>query len=340
MHDHAVIITSFLPVHEGHLFLVEFARKFAGQVTLMMASAESSSIFRAQRRSWVAQLWPQLNALEVDASISGEEVQKWTDAIAELGLEVDCLFAPERFGLRLAEELGVDLMVIEPTVASVELESQAILKSPADHWERLPGPVTASLIRRVCVFGPESTGKTTLCEKLARHFQTVTVPEYSRLYLEKKSENSDYEKCDVLIVARGQQALEHVYSRRARRVLFADTDMLTTKIWSDWLFDETDPWIEEALKDQQYDLYLLCAADVPWVEDEVRYLPDDRQNFERACEQELKRHRRRYLKLEGDWEIRFEKAVRAVEKLLDEPPEPLRASTLSHSCKDLHSSLA
>ena len=112
--------------------------------------------------------------------------------------------------------------------------------------------------------------------------------------------------------------MEETFARRAGKVLFCDTDMLTTKIWSDWLFGQTDPWIEKAIAGERHHLYLLTSADVPWVEDPVRYLPNDRHNFEERCEQELRRYGRRFVRISGDWEKRFETAVKAVEELLRE----------------------
>ncbi|MBN1337957.1 MAG: ATP-binding protein, partial [Bacteroidales bacterium] len=39
------------------------------------------------------------------------------------------------------------------------------------------------MIRKIAVTGPESTGKSDISAKLARHFNTVWVPEYARNYL-------------------------------------------------------------------------------------------------------------------------------------------------------------
>jgi nicotinamide riboside kinase len=145
----------------------------------------------------------------------------------------------------------------------------------------------------------------------------VTVPEYSRTYLEDK--DGEYELSDVVTVARGQRAAEFAYGARAKRLLLCDTDLLTLKIWSDWLFGECDDWIEQRVDRERYDLYLLCCADVPWEEDEVRYLPNDRENFEQKCEEVLRDHDCCYLKISGDWEKRFESAVAAIDELLVEP---------------------
>ena len=41
-------------------------------------------------------------------------------------------------------------------------------------------------IVKVVLFGPESSGKTTLSQQLARYYNTVWVPEFARDYLQEK----------------------------------------------------------------------------------------------------------------------------------------------------------
>ena len=57
-------------------------------------------------------------------------------------------------------------------------------------------------LKRVVVFGPESTGKTTLCRMLAEHFGTVWVPEFVRGYLDQKA--APGEAADIPLIALGQ----------------------------------------------------------------------------------------------------------------------------------------
>lgn len=167
---------------------------------------------------------------------------------------------------------------------------------------------------RVCIFGAESTGKTTLCQRLAAEFQGVAVPEYAREYLEAREGKFTYQ--DVEPIARGQLEAEEAAARGAP-LLFCDTDLLTTTIWSDWFFGRCPSWVTQQAALQQFDLTLFTQVDVPWVEDTVRYLPGDRENFQLRCQQELEAHRRRYQTISGDWEERFQTAREACSALLD-----------------------
>ena len=309
-----IFIESFLPVHEGHRFLIDFAQNFVEELTILVQHKPEDPIPLATRLEWVKELFPRSEVCSAECADGSPDALLSSLREAEVGT-TDYVFCRASLGVPLAEALGAHWVVSDPSLSSLELESRSIREHPSSHWPRIPKVVRPYFLKKVCVFGPESTGKSTLCRRLAEHFQSVAVPEYARTYLEHKS--TDYELKDVVPVARGQRAMEVAHSRLANRILFSDTDMLTTKIWSEWLFGECDPWVLEAIQTERHDLYLLTSADVPWVEDEIRYLPNDRENFEHKCEEELRNHGRQYVKIFGDWEHRFETAVKAVEKVLE-----------------------
>ncbi|HEY4061868.1 MAG TPA: AAA family ATPase [Puia sp.] len=149
-------------------------------------------------------------------------------------------------------------------------------------------------LKKIVVIGPESTGKSTLCEGLAAHYHTDWVPEYAREYLLAHGMNYRYE--DLLTIARGQVQLEETRaaalvrrltgevqrdeglqgreSLRREKILFIDTDLYVMKVWSEFVFGRCDPWILEQIAIRRYDGYLLCRTDLPWVKDELREYPD------------------------------------------------------------------
>jgi NadR type nicotinamide-nucleotide adenylyltransferase len=131
-------------------------------------------------------------------------------------------------------------------------------------------------IKKIVVIGPESTGKSSLCEALARHYGVSWVPEYAREYL--LQHGSDYRVEDLLRIARGQLDLEAQYARAAiasgHKLLFVDTDMYVMKVWSEFVFGSCDPWILTQIASRFYDAYLLCRPDLPWSPDPLREYPD------------------------------------------------------------------
>jgi NadR type nicotinamide-nucleotide adenylyltransferase len=131
------------------------------------------------------------------------------------------------------------------------------------------------MLKRIAVTGPESTGKSMLSEQLARHFNTVWVPEFAREYLGNLGR--EYGEADLLSIAKGQLELESRIAPDAKGFLFCDTELTVIKIWSEVRYGRCDPWILKHLGVQQFDLYLLCDIDLPWEYDPLREHPDRRQ---------------------------------------------------------------
>ncbi len=174
-------------------------------------------------------------------------------------------------------------------------------------------------IIKVVLFGPESTGKTTLSRQLARHYNTVWVAEYAREYLQDKWNNTrkTCENSDLLPIAEGQMRLENELAKKADKVLICDTDLLETKVYSQEYYGGfVDPKLDKAANENQYDLYLLTYIDTPWEADDLRDRPEQRLEMFNAFEKALQSHNKKYILLKGDMEIRLSKAVKAIDKLL------------------------
>lgn len=175
-------------------------------------------------------------------------------------------------------------------------------------------------MRKVVILGPESTGKSSLCEALASHYQTEWVPEYAREYL--LSHGMDYRLDDLLVIARGQLALEDRLTAdgmaAGKDLLFIDTDMYVMKVWSEFVFGRCDPWILEQIAVRQYDAYLLCRADLPWVKDELREYPDleSREKLFHIYRDCLVNQSRPWAEVSGQGAARTAAGIAAVEKLL------------------------
>ena len=174
-------------------------------------------------------------------------------------------------------------------------------------------------IIKVVLFGPESTGKTTLSKQLARHYNTVWAPEFAREYLQEKwnNERKTCENSDLLPIARGQMELENNLAEKADKVLICDTDLLETKVYSEEYYGGfVNPKLEEAAIANTYDLYLLTYIDTPWEKDDLRDRPELRIEMFNAFENTLKKYNRPYILLKGDKKTRFDAAVKRIDKIL------------------------
>ncbi len=175
-------------------------------------------------------------------------------------------------------------------------------------------------IVKVVLFGPESTGKTTLSQQLARHYHTVWVPEYAREYLQDKWNNQrkTCENSDIIPIAIGQIKLENELAKKADRVLFCDTDLLETKVYSQEYYGGfVDEKLDKAARINDYDLYLLTYIDTPWEADDLRDRPELRQEMFEAFEKSLIEHKKNYILLKGDKKTRLTTAIKAIDKILE-----------------------
>lgn len=182
------------------------------------------------------------------------------------------------------------------------------------------------MVKKIVIIGPESTGKSTLCKQLAAHFNTIWCPEYAREYL--LSNGTDYSYDDLLTIAKGQINLEDKFtmeinnkSREVFPMLFIDTDLYVMKVWCEYVFEKCHSYIIKEIASRQYDLYLLCNIDLPWIKDELREYPDEqpRRELYRLYKDILTNQKVPFVVINGLEEERINKAVDAVNAFLADP---------------------
>lgn len=167
---------------------------------------------------------------------------------------------------------------------------------------------------KIAITGPESTGKSTLSEKLAHHYKTDFVPEYSRSYLENFV--GQYTENDVVEIAKGQHNLILEEEKKSSKILIADTEIVVCKIWVEYVFKHSNKVIDEILKQQDFDLYLLCDIDLPWVYDPLRENPDidERKEIFEIYRNTLEQMKVPFEIVSGDNDERVNNAIKIIEK--------------------------
>lgn len=313
-----LVLGKFMPPHLGHLHLIEFAKSYVDELTVVVGTLAREPIPGELRYAWMKELAPWANVVHLtddnpqDPSEHPEFWEIWRASLERVVPgPIDSVFASEAYGAKLAEVLGAEFVPVDPTRTGVAISGTAVRQDPFENWAHLPRCVRPWFVKRVCVFGPESTGKSTLTRELASLFQTVMVPEYARTLLE--SSPGPIDQAVIERIAKGQIASEEALARSANRFLFCDTDVLTTAIWSDVLLGRCPTWIAEEAARRRYDLTLLTDVDIPWVADPVRYRPDDRTSFFERCENALREAGRAYVRIQGSREQRLTAARRAIE---------------------------
>ena len=173
-------------------------------------------------------------------------------------------------------------------------------------------------IIKIAMYGPESTGKTTLSKQLAAHYNDEWIPEFARDFLQEKWDKNK-EICteeDLIPIAIGQVKLENEAVLKAKKFLFCDTNLLVTKVFSDIYYNRCEANLEQAAKEHKYDLIFLTNIDVPWEADDLRDSPDDREITFGTFKKAIIANGNPYIKLKGDVASRFEKAVRIIDELV------------------------
>jgi NadR type nicotinamide-nucleotide adenylyltransferase len=169
-------------------------------------------------------------------------------------------------------------------------------------------------VPKIAVVGPESTGKSTMSAYLAKHYQTVWVPEYARDYCAKLTEPCTWQ--DEINMFYGQLDLEAEMLPLANELIICDTTFITVKIWSDYTFGRTPQEVLDELPKHTYDLYLLLNIDLPWEEDPLRDFPHMREHFMEVWLKELQALDARYVLISGTGEDRYENAVKAINEFI------------------------
>lgn len=183
------------------------------------------------------------------------------------------------------------------------------------------------MLKKIVIIGPESTGKSTLCEQLAQHYDSTWCPEFAREYLLTNGTNYSYD--DLLTIAKGQLALEEEYITMMNlsasrltihdsRLLFIDTDMYVMKVWCEFVFEKCHRFILDQIVERKYDLYLLCNTDLPWTKDELREYPDlkTRDRLYHIYKDIMINQSVPWAEISGNNDERLQNAIAAVNKIL------------------------
>ena len=167
---------------------------------------------------------------------------------------------------------------------------------------------TPKSVFNVTILGAESTGKTTLCRDLAAHFGSPWVPEYMRTYLQVKWDNEQL-TCtwdDLLPIAQGQIDLENKLAKQAaqlpddNRYLFCDTNLFELMVYANWYYSDCPEALSQAALTHHYDLILLTEVDIPWVADDLRDSPHQREDISAYFASQLTLHNKDFQHIGGD----------------------------------------
>jgi len=169
-------------------------------------------------------------------------------------------------------------------------------------------------VKLICFYGPESTGKSFMAKKMAEKYKTEFVPEVAREFITA----NDFNREDIINIGRAQTERIFQSARKADKILFCDTDLITTQIYSRQYLKVVPPVLYELEKMVEYDQYFLFDIDVPWVNDGLRDLGDEKKRGEMydIFKSELERRNISFIKVEGEWHEREKIIATEIAKLI------------------------
>ena len=317
-----LVLGKFLPPHKGHQYLLEFANNHVDRLYIVVDNIADKIIPVKTRLKWMQTLFPDATVLTLKNELpqAPEEApdnfwELWRKGLSDILPEkIDYVFASEDYGVTLASVLKAKFIMVDKQRITVPICATKIRDNPLKYWNYIVDVAKPYFVKKICVFGPESTGKSTLTKQLADFYKTVYVPEYAQKLIKQQNGNINYDDMEKIVVNHYKEIV--LKTTEANKFLFVDTDAILSKIWSNELFGKYPKIIDEIIAKSDFDMYLLLDVDVPWVQDIHRYRPDNRKQFFEICKSQLLQYNRNFKVISGGWENRFRTAVNIVENLL------------------------
>ncbi|PJZ44492.1 AAA family ATPase [Leptospira brenneri] len=326
---HGLVLGKFYPPHKGHIHLITEAKKKCDELTVLVCSLQREKIPGELRFEWMQNLFPDpkihlIWVQDENPQYPEEDPDFWKvwrrTIESHTKRKVDYLFTSEEYGDPLSKVLGCTHTLIDLERNSIPISASQIRETPLKHWQWIPELIRPYFVKRIVLTGSESVGKTSLTQILAKHFQTNWIPEFAREYLESKENPMD--ESDFLPIARGHLLSEVEAAKTSNGILFLDTDLLTTKVYLERYYESEIPWLTERALGLKYESSLFLDIDIPWIQDQLRDLGEERESMRTRFLQAMKEANRDFYWIRGDYREREKQAIKIVKQIQNLPMNP------------------
>jgi len=316
-----LVIGKFLPVHQGHVALINFAIRQCDELIVSMSYTDEDQIAPLLRFSWIQQIFQHNTAIKThmlrddfddESLLLVMRTKIWGDFIERTYPRIDLVFSSESYGVPFSQHLHAAHISFDPGRVNFPVSSTLIRQHPFKYWEFIPGQVRPYFIKKVCLYGPESTGKSTMAQRMAERYHTEFVPEVARELI--TSNNFTIEDIERIGRAHARRIAEK--SSVANKILFCDTDVITTQIYSRHYLGVVPEILYFLETRTSYDQYFLFDIDVPWVADGLRDLGEYRENMMTLFREELVKRNITFKLIKGSYEEREELMINAIDDLI------------------------
>lgn len=312
-----------MPIHQGHIALIKFAAERCDELIVSMSYTDADPIDGDLRFFWIKEIFKDQGAIRVhkikddfddDALPLKQRTKRWADRMRDVYPPIHLVVSSELYGEPFAMNLEADHVLFDIERKNVCISGTLIRQRAFEYWDFIPLLVRPYFVKKVCFYGPESTGKSTMAKRMADLYQTNFVPEVAREMIT----SNDFTVEDIIKIGHAQTQRVIDKTKTANKILFCDTDLITTEIYSQIYLNEVPPELYELEKQIQYDLYFLFDIDVKWVEDGLRDMGDKREVMFAKFKQALDKRSINYILVSGNYERREQYVVEKLNDLMKE----------------------
>lgn len=340
-----VIFGKFYPLHTGHIYLIQRAISQVDELYIILCSdtKRDEALFHDSamsrqptindRMRWLLQTFKyqkniHIELLEEDGIPSYPHGwDEWSERVKSLfndkGIAPNCVYSSQPQDVKMYRDLfNLDTVLIDPDRHFMNVSSTQIRQAPLKNWHYIPTEVRPFFVRTVAILGGESSGKSTLVNKLANVFNTTSAWEFGREYVfshlggdERALQFSDYDK-----IALGQAQYIDFAVKYANRVAFIDTDFVTTQAFCKKYEGKEHPFVQAMINNYRFDLVILLENNTPWVADGLRHLGSvgQRRDFQQMLITLLKKNHIKFVPItSADYDERYLQCVDLVRQLIN-----------------------
>jgi HTH-type transcriptional repressor of NAD biosynthesis genes len=323
----AFVFGKFYPFHIGHEAMITFALANCDFLSVLVCSSNREIITGEQRKRWIEETFQSVDAskLEVivyeyleellpNTSASSADASKlWADVFKNIYPDFSLVITSEPYGSLVAGFLNISYLNYDLERSIHPVSSTFIKKDLASYWHFLPTAVKKDFSCKVVLLGTESTGKTTLTERLAKHYTSSYVLELARTFI-PDSKNFSYD--DLLVLSKAHAELILEASSGQHHLVIIDTDVHITKSYSEFALHRALEVSDAIYSMSKADLYIYLCSDVAYIQDGSRLSEDDRNALDCSHRRILEKDNIPFTEVSGNWEERFLESVRCIDELL------------------------
>jgi HTH-type transcriptional repressor of NAD biosynthesis genes len=316
-----LVIGKFMPLHKGHIALIDFAADHCDELIVSMSYTDHDPIDPGLRLEWINEQFKNQPAVKphiIKDDFDNDQLPlpvrtaSWAEKMKEVYPPIDIIFSSEPYGVPFAKHLGALHRFFDADRISVPVSATAIRNKPFTNWSFIPAHIQPYFVTKICFYGPESTGKSTMAIKMAAHYQTSYVPEAARTVLP----SNDFGESEIITIGHLQHQYITEKLKTANKLLFCDTDAITTAIYSQHYLGSVPPVILELEKKTMYDHYFLLDVDTPWIADPLRDQGHRRKEMMEIFEQELIKRNIEFTLISGGYKEREQKVIDCINKMI------------------------